>query len=67
MRLSVNKGVVQGMLDALKEGDHDHHIRAFVIIGAGRNFSGGADISEFGKPYDPARPRCPTCWPTWIP
>ena len=43
--LSVNKGVVQGILDALKEGDHDHHIRAFVIIGGGRNFSGGADIS----------------------
>ena len=33
--LSVNKGVVQGILDALKEGDHDPHIRAFVIIGGG--------------------------------
>ncbi len=53
--LSVNKGLVQGILDALKEGDHDHHIRGFVIIGGGRNFSGGADISEFGKPYDPGK------------
>jgi 3-hydroxyacyl-CoA dehydrogenase len=53
--LSVNKGVVQGILDAFKEGDHDHHVRAFVIIGGGRNFSGGADISEFGKPYDPGK------------
>ena len=57
--LSVNKGLVQGVLDALKEGDHDHHIRAFVIIGAGRNFSGGADISEFGKPYDHGKATLP--------
>ncbi len=57
--LAVNKGVVQGILDALKEGDHDHHIRAFVIIGGGRNFSGGADISEFGKPYDPGKATLP--------
>ncbi|HEX7954165.1 MAG TPA: 3-hydroxyacyl-CoA dehydrogenase NAD-binding domain-containing protein [Burkholderiales bacterium] len=53
--LSVNKGLLQGVLDAFKEGDHDHHVRAFVIIGGGRNFSGGADISEFGKPYDPGK------------
>ena len=53
--LSVNKGLLQGVLEAFKEGDHDHHVRAFVIIGGGRNFSGGADISEFGKPYDPGK------------
>jgi len=57
--LSVNKGVVQGILDAFKEGDHDHHVRAFVIIGGGRNFSGGADISEFGKGYDPGKAMLP--------
>ena len=57
--LSVNKGVVQGILDAFKEGDHDHHIRAFVIIGGERNFSGGADISEFGKGYDPGKATLP--------
>ena len=57
--LSVNKGVVQGILDAIKEGDHDHHTRAIVIIGGGRNFSGGADISEFGKGYDPGKATLP--------
>ena len=57
--LSVNKGVVQGILDALKEGDHDPHVRAFVLIGAGRNFSGGADISEFGGGYDPGKAKLP--------
>src|SRR4026208_839307 len=46
--LSVNKGVVQGILDALKEGDHDPHVRAFVIIGAGRNFSGGTGVAAVG-------------------
>jgi 3-hydroxyacyl-CoA dehydrogenase len=53
--LSVNKGLLQGVLDHLKEADHDHHVRAVVLIGAGRNFSGGADISEFGTPYDPGK------------
>ncbi len=51
--LSVNKGVPQGILDAIKEGEHDQHISAFLLIGAGRNFSGGADITEFGKPLEP--------------
>ena len=48
--LSVNKGVLQGLLDAIKSGDHDPQVNAFLLIGGGKNFSGGADISEFGKP-----------------
>ncbi len=51
--LSVNKRVPQGILDAIKEGEHDQHVSGFLLIGAGRNFSGGADISEFGKPLEP--------------
>ena len=51
--LSVNKGVVQGLLDAIKAGDHDPRVNAYLIIGAGKNFSGGADISEFGQPKSP--------------
>ncbi len=51
--LSVNKGVLQGILDAIKEGEHDHHVGGFLLIGGGRNFSGGADITEFGKPHEP--------------
>jgi len=49
--LSVSKGVPQRILDAIKEGEHDPNVRAFLIHGGGRAFSGGADISEFGKPY----------------
>ena len=51
--LSVNKGVLQGLLDAIKSGDHDPQVNAFLLIGDGKNFSGGADISEFGKPKAP--------------
>ena len=51
--LSVNKGVMQSMLDAIKEGEHDQHVGGFLLIGGGRNFSGGADITEFGKPHEP--------------
>jgi 3-hydroxyacyl-CoA dehydrogenase len=49
--LSVSKGVLQRILDAIREGEHDPNVRAFLIQGGGRAFSGGADISEFGKPY----------------
>ncbi|MFN0039529.1 MAG: 3-hydroxyacyl-CoA dehydrogenase NAD-binding domain-containing protein [Burkholderiales bacterium] len=57
--LTVNKGLLQGVLDLLREGDHDPQIRAVVLIGGGRNFSGGADISEFGKSYDPDKAKLP--------
>ncbi|HZP88983.1 MAG TPA: 3-hydroxyacyl-CoA dehydrogenase NAD-binding domain-containing protein [Burkholderiales bacterium] len=48
--LSVSKGVLQRILDAIKEGEHDTAVKAFLIVGNGRAFCGGADISEFGKP-----------------
>ncbi len=48
--LSVSKGVLQRILDGIQEGEHDPAVRAFLLVGAGRAFCGGADISEFGKP-----------------
>jgi 3-hydroxyacyl-CoA dehydrogenase len=51
--LSVGKGLLQGILDAIKEGEHDTAVKAFLLIGGGKNFSGGADITEFGKPPFP--------------
>ena len=48
--LAVTKAVLQHILDAIKEGEHDPAVRAFLIMGGGRAFSGGADISEFGQP-----------------
>jgi 3-hydroxyacyl-CoA dehydrogenase len=49
--LSVSKGVLQRILEVIKEGEHDPNVRAFLVCGSGRAFSGGADISEFGRPY----------------
>ncbi len=57
--LAVNKGVPQGILDFIREGEHDTAVKVFLLIGAGRNFSGGADISEFGKPYEPGKALLP--------
>jgi len=36
--------------DHLKALDANDEVKAIVLIGAGRGFSGGADIKEFGKP-----------------
>jgi 3-hydroxyacyl-CoA dehydrogenase len=57
--LAVSKGVLQRILDAIKEGEHDPAVRAFLIVGSGRAFSGGADISEFGKPPVPGMATLP--------
>jgi 3-hydroxyacyl-CoA dehydrogenase len=42
--------VLQRILDAVKEGEHEPAVRAFLLVGSGRAFCGGADISEFGQP-----------------
>ncbi|MBQ0931939.1 3-hydroxyacyl-CoA dehydrogenase NAD-binding domain-containing protein [Ideonella alba] len=45
-------GVAQG----LEQADADPAIKAVVITGAGKAFSGGADIKEFGSPKATAAP-----------
>ncbi|MAM88865.1 MAG: 3-hydroxyacyl-CoA dehydrogenase [unclassified Hahellaceae] len=40
----------QGIVDGIKKAEGDSAIKAVVIIGSDRAFSGGADISEFGTP-----------------
>jgi 3-hydroxyacyl-CoA dehydrogenase len=38
------------ILELLKKADADPAVQAAVLIGAGKAFSGGADIREFGRP-----------------
>src|SRR5947207_3751627 len=41
-----------GIAEGLKKADADSSVKAVVLIGAGKAFSGGADIREFGKPRE---------------
>jgi 3-hydroxyacyl-CoA dehydrogenase len=45
-----------GLTKGLEQAGADAAVKAIVITGAGRAFSGGADISEFGKPSALAEP-----------
>ena len=39
-----------GVVEAIRAVDSDPAVKAIVLMGAGRGFSGGADITEFSKP-----------------
>ncbi|HYL90708.1 MAG TPA: 3-hydroxyacyl-CoA dehydrogenase NAD-binding domain-containing protein [Burkholderiales bacterium] len=41
-----------GILKALERAESDPQVRAAILIGAGKAFSGGADIREFGRPRE---------------
>jgi 3-hydroxyacyl-CoA dehydrogenase len=47
-RLAITQG--------LERANDDPAVRAIVLTGAGKAFSGGADIREFGKPAALAEP-----------
>jgi 3-hydroxyacyl-CoA dehydrogenase len=49
--------VRKGLHDAIAGAQADDRVKAIVIRGAGKLFSGGADITEFGKP--PVGPMLP--------
>lgn len=48
LRTEVRAGLLDGIKAAQREG-----ARAIVLIGNGRNFSAGAEMTEFGKPRKP--------------
>ncbi|MDW3204749.1 MAG: 3-hydroxyacyl-CoA dehydrogenase NAD-binding domain-containing protein [Alphaproteobacteria bacterium] len=54
---ALSQGVRQGLSDAIETVDTSADIDAAIIVGDGRTFIAGADISEFGKPpLPPALP-----------
>jgi 3-hydroxyacyl-CoA dehydrogenase len=40
----------QGIADGMAKANADSAVKSIIITGAGKAFSGGADIKEFGKP-----------------
>ncbi len=46
----------KGIVDGLERAQADSAVQAIVITGAGKAFSGGADITEFGSPKATAEP-----------
>jgi 3-hydroxyacyl-CoA dehydrogenase len=54
---ALSYGVRVGLRDGLKRANAEPNVKAIVLICAGRTFSAGADISEFGKPGGPQEPR----------
>jgi 3-hydroxyacyl-CoA dehydrogenase len=56
LSLATRKAVVDG----LEKAEADAKVKAIVITGAGKAFSGGADIRELGKPEALAEPNLPS-------
>ena len=49
-----------GIFDGLKKALADNAVKSIVITGAGKAFSGGADIKEFNTPKSFAEPNLHT-------
>jgi 3-hydroxyacyl-CoA dehydrogenase len=54
---ALSQAVRQGLWDGLDRAEADEGVRAVLIVGEGRAFFAGADITEFGKP--PLQPHLP--------
>ena len=55
--IALGAAVRQGLAQVIADAQGDAAVKAIVIRGAGNLFSGGADITEFGKPpIDPNLP-----------
>ncbi len=50
----------QGIVSGIRKAEGDDNVKAVVIIGSDKAFSGGADIKEFGTPKMLAEPTLPT-------
>lgn len=54
---ALSQAVRQGLSDAMDRAEADAGVKAALIVGSGRAFIAGADITEFGKP--PMQPNLP--------
>ncbi len=54
---AISQAVRQGLMERMDQAEADNGVRAVLIVGQGRAFIAGADITEFGKP--PMAPSLP--------
>lgn len=54
---ALSQAVRQGLMEQMDQAEADNGVRAVLIVGQGRAFIAGADITEFGKP--PMAPSLP--------
>lgn len=54
---ALSQAVRQGLMERMDQAEADDGVRAVLIVGQGRAFIAGADITEFGKP--PMAPSLP--------
>ena len=54
---ALSQAVRQGLMERMDQAEADDGIRAVLVVGQGRAFIAGADITEFGKP--PMAPSLP--------
>jgi 3-hydroxyacyl-CoA dehydrogenase len=54
---ALSQAVRQGLADGMDRAEMDTEIKAVLVVGEGRAFIAGADITEFGKP--PMEPNLP--------
>ena len=54
---ALSQAVRQGLMERMDQAEADNSLRAILIVGDGRAFIAGADITEFGKP--PMTPSLP--------
>ncbi len=54
---ALSQAVREGLWDRMAQAEADDGVRAVLIVGEGRAFFAGADITEFGKP--PKEPHLP--------
>jgi 3-hydroxyacyl-CoA dehydrogenase len=47
---ALSQAVRQGLMERMDQAEADDGVRAVLIVGQGRAFIAGADITEFGKP-----------------
>jgi len=50
---ALSHGIRVGLMAALERTAQDAGVAALIICGSGRNFSAGADVREFGRPFEP--------------